>query len=62
MSAPALQPIPARARGNRLIAALAVSAPSDAAWLTTQLEPVEPDTSTGCCPEPINGGRHVLGR
>ena len=40
MSAPALQPIPARARGNRLIAALAVSAPSDAAWLTTQLEPV----------------------
>jgi CRP-like cAMP-binding protein len=43
MSAPALQLSPARARGNRLIAALAVLAPSEAEWLTTQIEPVELD-------------------
>ena len=43
MSAPALQPSPTRARGNRLVAALAVLAPSEAEWLTTQIEPVELD-------------------
>ena len=43
MSAPALQPSPPRARANRLIAALAVLAPSEAEWLTTQIEPVELD-------------------
>ena len=41
MSAPALQPSPTRAHGNRLIAALAGLAPSEAEWLTTQMEPVE---------------------
>ena len=43
MSAPALQPSPTRARGNRLVSALAVLAPSEAEWLTTQIEPVELD-------------------
>jgi CRP-like cAMP-binding protein len=43
MSALAFQPSPPRARGNRLIAALAVLAPSEAEWLTTQIEPVELD-------------------
>jgi CRP-like cAMP-binding protein len=43
MSAPALQPSPTRARGNRLVAALAVLAPSEAEWLTTEIEPVELD-------------------
>jgi len=43
MSAPALQRSPPRARGNRLIAALAGLAPSEAEWLTTQIEPVELD-------------------
>jgi len=43
MSAPASQPRPAGARGNRLIEALAVLAPSDAAWVATQIEPVELD-------------------
>jgi CRP-like cAMP-binding protein len=43
MSAPASQPRPAGARRNRLIAALAVLAPSDAAWVATQIEPVELD-------------------
>jgi len=43
MSARASQPRPAGARGNRLIEALAVLAPSDAAWVATQIEPVELD-------------------
>ena len=43
MSAPALQLRTPRARGNRLIAALAGLAPSEAEWLTTQIEPVELD-------------------
>ena len=43
MSAPASQPRRAGARGNRLIEALAVLAPSDAAWVATQIEPVELD-------------------
>ena len=43
MSAPALQPSPTRARGNRLVSALVVLAPSEAEWLTTQIEPVELD-------------------
>ena len=43
MSAPSLQPSPPRARGNRLIAALAGLAPSEAEWLSTQIEPVELD-------------------
>ena len=43
MSAPALQRSPPRALGNRLIAALAGLAPSEAEWLTTQIEPVELD-------------------
>jgi len=43
MSARASQPRPAGARGNRLIEALAVLAPSDAAWIATQIEPVELD-------------------
>jgi len=43
MSPPALQPSPTRARGNRLVSALAVLAPPEADWLTTQIEPVELD-------------------
>ena len=43
MSARASKPRPAGARGNRLIEALAVLAPSDAAWVATQIEPVELD-------------------
>jgi len=43
MSARASQPRPAGARGNRLIEALAVLAPSDAAWVATQIESVELD-------------------
>ena len=43
MSPPALQPSPTRARGTRLVSALAVLAPSEAEWLTTQIEPVELD-------------------
>jgi len=43
MSARASQPRPAGARGNRLIEALAVLAPSDAGWVATQIEPVELD-------------------
>jgi CRP-like cAMP-binding protein len=43
MSARPSQPRPAGARGNRLIEALAVLAPSDAAWVSTQIEPEELD-------------------
>ena len=43
MSARASQPRPAGAGGNRLIEALAVLAPSDAAWVATQIEPVDLD-------------------
>jgi len=43
MSARASQPRPAGARGNRLIEALALLAPSDVAWVATQIEPVELD-------------------
>lgn len=43
MSAPAFQPSPIRERGNRIVAALAVLGPSEAEWLTTEIEPVELD-------------------
>ena len=43
MSAPASQPSPTRGRGNRLVAALAVLAPSEAEWIMTEIEPVELD-------------------